>query len=107
VYFSFTVRLIRESLEKAGMHVGDLNWIVTQNTHQKAWRILARLLDVDHAKVWSPSLPDVGHVIAADTVVNLSALLESGRLRAGDRVAVVMAGFGLTWQCALLEAVGS
>jgi 3-oxoacyl-[acyl-carrier-protein] synthase III len=54
--------------------------------------------------VWCPSLPDIGHVISADTIVNLSALLASGRVRPGQRIALVMAGFGLNWQGAVLEA---
>jgi 3-oxoacyl-[acyl-carrier-protein] synthase III len=58
---------------------------------------------VEHDKVWAPSMPDVGHVISADNIVNLSALLASGRLRPGQRIALVMAGFGLNWQCAVLE----
>jgi 3-oxoacyl-[acyl-carrier-protein] synthase-3 len=86
------------------MTAGDLDWIVTQNTHEKAWQVLARLLAVDYARVWSPSLPDVGHVISADAIVNLSALLASGQVRPGQRIALVMAGFGLNWQGAVLEA---
>jgi 3-oxoacyl-[acyl-carrier-protein] synthase-3 len=53
--------------------------------------------------VWYPSLPDVGHVISADVVVNLLALLDSGQVRPGQRIALVMAGFGLNWQGAVLE----
>jgi 3-oxoacyl-[acyl-carrier-protein] synthase-3 len=103
-YFAYTHRVVRETLARAGMAPADLDWIVTQNTHEAAWQVLARLLGVDHATVWAPSMPDVGHVISADNIVNLSALLGSGRLRAGQRIALVMAGFGLNWQCALLEA---
>lgn len=102
-YFAFTHRVVRQAVARVGMVPADLDWIVTQNTHEKAWQILARLLEVEHARVWSPSLPDAGHVISADVIVNLSALLESGRLRPGQRIALVMAGFGLNWQCAVLE----
>lgn len=103
-YFAYSHRLVRETVARAGLTVGDLDWIVTQNTHEKAWQILARLLAVDYERVWSPSLPDVGHVISADAIVNLSALLVSGGVRPGHRIALVMAGFGLNWQCAVLEA---
>jgi 3-oxoacyl-[acyl-carrier-protein] synthase-3 len=103
-WFGYTHRLVRQTVARAGMSVGDLDWIVTQNTHEKAWHILARLLGVDHARVWCPSLPDAGHVISADAIINLSALLSSGRCRPGQRIALVMAGFGLNWQCVVLEA---
>jgi 3-oxoacyl-[acyl-carrier-protein] synthase-3 len=103
-YFAYTHRLVREAVARAGMTAGELDWIVTQNTHEKAWQILARLLDVDQGKVWGPSTAEVGHVISADNIVNLSALLATGRVRPGQRIALVMAGFGLNWQCAVLEA---
>lgn len=103
-YFSFTHRLVRETLAKVGLTGADLDWVVSQNTNEKAWVILARLLGVPHERVWAPSMRGVGHVISADNVVNLSMLLASGRLRPGDKVAMVMAGFGLNWQCVILEA---
>jgi 3-oxoacyl-[acyl-carrier-protein] synthase III len=105
MYFGYTHRLVRETLARIGLTPADLDWVVTQNTHPSAWQILSRLLEIDPAKVWAPSLPEVGHVISADVVVNLSELIESGRLRAGELVALVMAGYGLTWQCAVLEVV--
>ncbi|MFC5724222.1 3-oxoacyl-[acyl-carrier-protein] synthase III C-terminal domain-containing protein [Streptomyces gamaensis] len=103
-YFSYTHRLVRETLDRAGLTPADLDWVVTQNTHATAWQILARLLGVDFDRVCFSSLPDVGHVISADTVVNLCELLATGQVRPGARIALVMAGFGLNWQCVLLEA---
>jgi 3-oxoacyl-[acyl-carrier-protein] synthase III len=104
-YFSYTHRLFTETLARAGMTAASLDWVVPQNTNEKAWLILCRLLGIDFSKVWFPSMPDVGHVISADNVINLTYLIESGRLRQGQRVALLMAGFGLNWQCLILEAV--
>ncbi|HEY3872460.1 MAG TPA: 3-oxoacyl-[acyl-carrier-protein] synthase III C-terminal domain-containing protein [Actinocrinis sp.] len=103
-YFSFTHRVVGTALEKAGMTGADLDWVVTQNTNEKAWQILARLIGLDRDRVWAPTMPDVGHVISADNVVNLCALLASGRLAPGDRLALVMAGFGLNWHCSVVQA---
>jgi 3-oxoacyl-[acyl-carrier-protein] synthase III len=103
-YFNYTHRLVSETLERAGLAVGDIDWVVPQNTNESAWQILARVMGVDLERVWFPSLPDVGHVISGDNIVNLAALEESGSLRPSDRVLLVMAGFGLNWQCAVLEA---
>ncbi|MEV6964549.1 3-oxoacyl-[acyl-carrier-protein] synthase III C-terminal domain-containing protein [Hamadaea sp. NPDC051192] len=102
-YFAYTHRIVRETAARIGVFPSELDWIVPQNTHEQAWRIVARLLAVDHGRVWHPSLPDVGHVISADVVVNLTALLASGQARPGQRIALAMAGFGLNWQCAALE----
>jgi 3-oxoacyl-[acyl-carrier-protein] synthase-3 len=103
-YFNYTFRLISRTLAKAGIAAADVDWVVPQNTNENAWRVLAPMLGIDIGKVWFPSLPDVGHVISGDNVVNLVALLESGDLQPGDRVLMAMAGFGLNWQSIGLEA---
>src|SRR5262249_10146427 len=104
-YFSYTHRLFTETLERAGLTAAGVDWVVTQNTNDKAWQILARLLGIPLERVWSPSMSDVGHVISADNIVNLAQLVTSGQLRPGQRVALMMAGVGLKWHCLLLEAV--
>jgi 3-oxoacyl-[acyl-carrier-protein] synthase III len=102
-YFSYTRQLVEQTLAKAGMRPGDLDWVVPQNTNEKAWQILCRLLSVPFDRVWFTSMRDVGHVISADNIVNLTELAASGQLRPGQRIALVMAGFGLNWQCLILE----
>jgi 3-oxoacyl-[acyl-carrier-protein] synthase-3 len=106
-YFSYTQRLVTETLARAALTADDLDWVVTQNTNDKAWQILYRLLRIDFDKVWCPSMPDIGHVISADNIINLEQLIAAGRVRPGDRIALIMAGFGLNWQCVIMEAVGS
>jgi 3-oxoacyl-[acyl-carrier-protein] synthase-3 len=104
-YFSYTSRLVAQTLGRAGLAAQDIDWVVTQNTNEKAWAILSRVIGVDFARVVFPTLPDAGHVISADNVLNLLALADSGRIRPGDKLLVVMAGFGLNWQATVLEAV--
>ena len=104
-YFAYMHRLISETLAKAGLTAADIDWVVTQNTHEKTWAILGRLLGIAEDKVWFPSIREVGHVISGDNVVNLRLLLDSGRLLPGQRVLLTMAGFGLNWQSLILEAV--
>jgi 3-oxoacyl-[acyl-carrier-protein] synthase-3 len=104
-YFSYMHRLVKEVIAKAGIGPADLAHVVTQNTHEKAWTILSRLIGVSPERVAAPSLPDVGHVISADNVVNLTALLDADRIKTGDKLLLVMAGFGLNWQATILEAL--
>lgn len=103
-YFSYTRLLVSEALERAGLRATDLAWVVPQNTNRAAWQIMARILGIDMERVWQPSLPDVGHVTAADSVINLASLARSGRLAPGERVMLLMAGHGLNWQSVILEA---
>jgi len=102
-YFSYTHRLVTELLAKADKEAADLAWVVPQNTNVKAWQIMARLLGVGHERVFQPSLPDVGHVISGDNMVNMAHLASLGVVESGDLVLLVMAGYGMNWQGLLLE----
>jgi 3-oxoacyl-[acyl-carrier-protein] synthase III len=104
-YFNYTYRAIQAALAKAGVATGELAWVVPQNTNGKVWQILSRLLGIDLSRVFYPSLPDAAHVISGDNVINLEHLLASGRLQRGDKVLMVMAGYGMNWQCTVLERV--
>lgn len=103
VFFSYMHKMISELLKKAGMSAGDIAWVVSQNTNVKAWQVLSRLVGIPHERVYYPSIGDIGHVISADNIINLKHLLESGKLKTGDRLLLTMAGFGLNWQGLILE----
>ncbi len=102
-YFAYTHRLVTELLAKAGLGTDDVDWVVPQNTDVKAWQIVARLLRMDAAKVQTPSLADVAHVISGDNIVNLAWLEERGVVQPGQRVLLTMAGYGMNWQGVVLE----
>jgi 3-oxoacyl-[acyl-carrier-protein] synthase-3 len=104
-YFNYTHRLVGETLAKAGLGAKDIAWIVTQNMNAKAWQILSRLLGVDPARVACPTLAEAGHLISGDNVANLLRLEESGRVKAGDKLLLIMSGYGLNWQGLVLEKV--
>lgn len=101
-FFAYTARLVGELMAKAGGQAGDIDWVVPQNTDARAWLILCRLLRIDPARVWCPSLPDVAHVISADNVINLAALDRHG-VASGQRLLLTMAGYGMNWQGVVLE----
>ena len=105
MYFNYTHRAIRETLHRAELDISDLAWIVPQNMNVKAWQILARLLKFTAERIYFDPLPEVAHVISGDNVINLKRLDESGRLERGDHILLVMAGYGLNWQCVLVEKV--
>lgn len=102
-YFSYTARLLRETLAKAGLAPGQIDWVVPQNTHVKAWTILARLLGLPEERVFFRTIGEIGHVISADNVANLIALERDVAVSPGARLLLPMAGFGLNWQAVILE----
>jgi 3-oxoacyl-[acyl-carrier-protein] synthase-3 len=104
-YFSYTHRLLTEIMEKANMSFANLSWVVPQNTNVNAWSVLSSLLGIDREKVFFDSIKTVGHIISSDNMVNLIELEKTGRIKSGDTLLLLMAGFGLNWQAVLLEKV--
>ena len=104
-YFTYTHRLITELLARHHMSIADVSWIVPQNVNIVTWQVLGSLLGFDLDRVLSPTMPEVGHMISGDNIVNLGRLLEEGRFQPGERILMPMAGYGLNWQCLLLEKV--
>ena len=103
-YFGYMHKAVTQTLARAALRPDQITWIVPQNTTPLAWTVLCRMLGISPDRVFSPSMSDVGHVIAADNMINLAELHGSGRLRAGDLLLLAMAGFGMNWQCVILEA---
>jgi len=104
-FFPYMHRITTEALSQIGCEVGRVDWIVPQNMNEKAWLILARSLNVPTDRVAMSTVAQYGHVISSDCLLNLKALDESGDLRPGQTVVVPMAGYGLNWQCVVLQKV--
>ncbi len=104
-YFSYTHRCLTDIMDKAGLTFEDLSWVIPQNTNVNAWTVLSQLLGIAREKVFFDSITDVGHIISSDNVVNLCELQKTGKIKSGDKLLLLMAGFGLNWQAVLLEAV--
>ena len=104
-YFSYSHRMITELCRKAGITPADVQWIVPQNTNQKAWRILASVLRFDFERILMPTIGTAGHCISGDNIINLKTVQADSRIQPGDKILLPMAGFGLNWSCILLEKV--
>ena len=104
-FFSFSHQVISAAVNRAGLTIADIDWVVPQNTNVKAWEILTRLLGVDMERVFLGSIAEVGHVISGDNIINLKQLADEGRLERGQRLLLFMAGYGSNWQALVLEVV--
>ena len=102
-FFSYSHAVITQTLAKAGLQTSDIKWIVPQNTNAKAWQVLASLLKFDFGRVYLATLAEVGHVISGDNIINLKSLLAAGKIERGDYILMFMAGYGLNWQCVILQ----
>jgi 3-oxoacyl-[acyl-carrier-protein] synthase-3 len=104
-YFNYSNRLIQECLQQLDLSTIDLDYIIPQNTNKVAWEILCGLLPYDFDQVLMETLSEVGHCISGDNIINLHHLNQKNIFKSGDKILMLMAGFGLNWQCVLLEKV--
>lgn len=102
-FFNYSYQLVEQTLKKVSMRLGDIQWIVPQNTNAKAWMVLASLLRFDMERVQMPTRVDVGHCISGDNLINLHACQENNLFKSGDMILLPMAGYGLNWSCVVLE----
>lgn len=102
-FFNYTYRVIQDTLAKANLKIQNIDWIVPQNTNIVAWQIMCSLLPFDHARIYHHTLGQAGHVISGDNIINLKHLVDSGEVETGEKLLLFMAGYGLNWQCVILE----
>jgi len=102
-YFPTARTVIRETLERAGLSIDDIDWIVPHNVSLRSWEILLGLLDFPREKLFAENIARVGHTIASDNLLNLRDLLDSGRVREGERLLLFTFGYGLHWSCMVVE----
>jgi 3-oxoacyl-[acyl-carrier-protein] synthase-3 len=103
-YFPLARRAIVDAVEAAGLQVSDLDHLIPHNLNRKSWEILARIVGIPLAKIYTENIARVGHVVASDNVINLLDAMDSGRVKRGDKVALFVMGFGAHWSCSILEA---
>jgi 3-oxoacyl-[acyl-carrier-protein] synthase-3 len=101
-YFPTSRIVIRELLSQARLEPQDMTWILPTGVSQSSWSILARLIGVKEEKIYRAPV-SFGHTVAADNLLHLQSLIESGRARPGDKLMLFTYGFGSTWAGLILE----
>lgn len=103
-YFPSARTVIDRALERAGLAMKDIDWLLPHNVSQRSWAILLGLLGFPKEKFFGDNIASKGHSIASDNIVNLKDALDSGKVRKGQNVMLFNYGFGANWTCAILKA---
>lgn len=102
-YFGYTCEVVRAACADAAMAPAQADWLVPQNTDVRAVQILGRLLGLPAQRLHPPATGRLGHVIAGDNLINLAELAATGQLSPGQRILLPVAGYGMNFQCAVLQ----
>ena len=91
-----------EVLEKAGVTMDDVAWVIPHQANMRIIRAIAsRLGDCEHK--FFMNLDHVGNMSGASVPVALDEVVRAGKLSRGDLVLFIVFGGGFTWGAMLLE----
>jgi len=99
------VDVARQALERSGLSVGDIDWLLPIHMKRSIHETLLAELGVSSDR--SVYLDHYGHMSAVDPLLSLSFLHHEGRLSAGDVVLLLAAGTGYTWAASVVRWGGA
>ncbi|MEM0962595.1 MAG: beta-ketoacyl-ACP synthase III, partial [Bacteroidota bacterium] len=104
--FKFATRTMGESLqrvmEKAGVTVDDIDLFIPHQANARIIEYAAKQFGLPPEKVVM-NVAEYGNTSAATIPIALSEALDDGRAKAGDTLAFVGFGAGLTWAACLFD----
>lgn len=104
--FKFAVRavpaVLTEALRQARLEASDIDWLVLHQANQRILDAAATRLGVPHERVVS-NLAEYGNTSAASIPLALDEAVRSGKIKAGDTLAIAGFGAGLTWAGAIVR----
>ena len=96
------VSATEEVLAKAGVSVGEVDWVVPHQANQRITDAVAKGLCVSLEKVIS-TIKDFGNNSAATVPLAMDIAIKDGRIQRGDKVILTAFGGGLSWGSVLLS----
>jgi 3-oxoacyl-[acyl-carrier-protein] synthase III len=97
-------KVIKQSLEKSGLSVEDIQLLLLLHTKRSMLRELLDGLNLsDDQAIY---LDHYGHMSALDPCIGLHFASEQGKLKNGDIAVAVSAGTGYTWAATVIKWLG-
>jgi 3-oxoacyl-[acyl-carrier-protein] synthase-3 len=104
--YKFAVRAIprvtKQALAESGLKLADVDWLVPHQANQRITDTVGERLGIPHEHVVS-AIENTGNTSTASIPLALDALWTSGALHAGDVLAFVGFGAGLTYGAAIVR----
>ena len=104
--FNFATKVVPQSvniiLEKSGVSIDDIKYIVPHQANSRIIDIVARKLNVPIEKFYL-NINEYGNTSAASVAIALGEMSNKGMLEKGDKIIISGFGAGLTWGSMLIE----
>lgn len=92
----------REALQRCDLTVADIHCIIPHQANQRILDAVGDRLGAQPGQVFM-NLNKYGNTSAASVAIALDEAVETGRIRRGDLVLLLVFGAGLTWGAAVIE----
>ncbi len=92
----------REALEKAGLTVEDVDWLVPHQANMRIIKAISGRSGIPMDKI-VVNLDRLGNTTAATIPMALDEAVRDGRIKPGDIVLMIVFGGGFTWGATVLE----
>lgn len=92
----------REALARCELDIGQIKCIIPHQANRRIIDAVAKRLGAKPEQVFV-NLDKYGNTSAASVAIALDEAVESGRIKRGDLVLLVVFGAGLTWGAAVIE----
>lgn len=92
----------RQALEKCGMTMADVDWVIPHQANMRIINAVAQRLDNSIDK-FCVNLDKVGNLSGASVPVALDEAVRDGRIKKGDMVLFTVFGGGFTWGAMVME----
>ncbi|MCB0210648.1 MAG: ketoacyl-ACP synthase III [Anaerolineae bacterium] len=104
--FKFATRVLPKSTQAALAHAGltleDMDLLIPHQANARIIDMAVRSMKLDADKVFV-NLQNYGNTSAASIPIAMVEALEEGKIKNGDKIALVSFGAGLTWASAIVQ----
>jgi 3-oxoacyl-[acyl-carrier-protein] synthase-3 len=98
-----TATVIQRAARAAGLGVDEVDWVLPHLSNRMFWGHVAREAGIPKTKICLDLIPECGHNFGGDALLALEHADRTGRLRPGDRCALVSLGQGAYFQAVIVE----
>src|SRR2546425_311175 len=106
--FGFALKTVpeamRQLLDKCGLSFDELDFVIPHQANKFMLERLRAKMKIPAEKFWI-DMEQCGNTVSSTIPIALESAMEQGRVKAGDRVALVGFGVGYSWGATLIEIV--
>ena len=98
-----TVRTIQRAAADAALSAEALDWVLPHLSNRMFWGMVAKRAGIAKDRICLDLIPEYGHNFGGDALMALEHADRTGRLRPGDRCALVSLAQGAYFQAVIVE----